>query len=401
MNGIVAGHRPCGAGAPASALLAALLLIASPQGPGAQTEAGPAPAVTVAPVTLEPVTRHSSYVGTVVAIQQVDLRAQVEGLVASVNFKEGSFLKAGSLAFGIDKKPYQASLDNAKASLEVAQASKAAAEANLSLAEVTLQRQMTLVRTNDVAQSTVDQAKATRDVNAAQVKQADAQISQAQAQVEAAQINLSYTDITTPISGRIGKAQVTLGNLVSPSSGPLATVIQTDPIRVVFSIADTGYLAVVKALKPNDEGAGLEKGVFVPKLRLSDGTLYPAEGRITFIDNVVDSSTGTIAVYADFPNPNLLLVPGQFVDVSIEVGTPQTLPVVPAAAVQQDQDGTYVFVLGEGNRAMIRRIKTGERVGTDWSVTSGLAHGEMVIVSGIQKLRAGAVVAPSPAASGG
>lgn len=359
---------------------------------------GAPPEVETAAVALAPVTRQGQFVGTVAAIQQVNLVARVEGFLDAVAFREGSYLKAGDTAFQIEKDTYQAALDSANASLDAANAGLAGAQANLTNAQVNLKRQQELLKTNAVSQSTVDQAQAQRDTADAQVKQAQAQIGQAQAQVKTAALNLSYTDVVTPIAGRIGKAQVTVGNLVSPSSGPLATVVQTDPIRVVFSISDRDYLAVVKALKPNDQGGfNAGAGEYQPMLQLPDGSSYEQPGKIAFLDNTIDPSTGTIAVYTEFPNPNLQLIPGQFVTVTVQAGKAEQLPVVPAAAVLQDRDGPYVFVLGDGNRAVIRRITLGPRVGTDWAVTSGLANGEVIIVSGLQKIAAGVVVTPRPA----
>ncbi|TDQ20784.1 efflux RND transporter periplasmic adaptor subunit [Phyllobacterium brassicacearum] len=369
----------------------------------AQTPAStdqPPPSVETSAVKLAPVTRQGEFVGTVIADQQVQLMARVEGFLDSVGFTEGSFIKAGQIAFEIEKDGYQAALDSARAALEAATAGQAGAEANLKQAEVTLTRQVELLRTANVSQSTVDQATATRDTASAQVDQAKAQISQAQANVKTAELNLSYTDIKTPISGRIGKMLVTPGNLVSPSTGTLATVVQTDPIRVQFSISDRDYLTVVNALKPNDQGVLEQSENYKPKLRLSDGTIYESPGKIAFLNNTIDSTTGTIAVFAEFPNPRLQLVPGQFVTVTVQSGEPTQLPIVPAAAVQQDRDGAFVFVLDEGNRAVIRRVSLGPRVGVDWSVTSGLANGEVIITNGIQKVRAGIVVNPTPAATG-
>ena len=385
-----------GGAAGAAAMLLAAGVATAQQAPAG----GPPPVVETIAVKLAPVTQQTQFVGSVQAIQLVDLRARVEGFLESVNFKEGSFVEAGSLVFEIEKDTYQAALAGAKAQLEAANATLAGAEANLKEADLTLTRQIALVKTNAVAQSSVDQAQASRDAAAATVKQSQAQISQAQAQVDTAQLNLSYTDVSTPISGRIGKALVTVGNLVSPSTGPLATVVQTDPIRVVFSISDREYLAVINAVKPNDQGVPTNTSNYQPRLILPNGVPYDQPGKIAFADNAIDPSTGTIAVYADFPNPHLQLVPGQFVTVQVQSGQATELPVVPAAAVQQDRDGAYVFMLGEGDRATIRRVQLGARVGTDWSVTSGLANGEVIISSGIQKIEPGLVVKPAPAAAG-
>ena len=174
-------------------------------------------------------------------------------------------------------------------------------------------------------------------------------------------------------------------------------MVQTDPIRVVFSISDREYLGVVSSLQPDNAGIAADAATFQPRLKLPDGSDYDQPGKIAFIDNQLDPSTGTIAVYAEFANPQLKLVPGQFVSVTVQSGESVQLPVVPASAFLQDEEGAYVFGLGEGNRAEIRRVTLGQRVGTDWAVTSGLAQGEMVIVSGIQKVQAGIEVTPQPA----
>lgn len=353
--------------------------------------------VETAAVKLAEVNTQAEFVGSVVAAQQVDLMARVEGFLDKVNFTEGSFVQADSVAFVIEKDTYQAAVDGAQAQLDSATAAESSAEANLKLADITLTRQKELLRTNAVPQSSVDQAQAQRDSAAASVDQAKAQILLMQSQLTTAQLNLSYTDIKSPIAGRIGKANITEGNLVSPQSGPLATVVQTDPIRVVFSISDREYLAVIPAQKAaSNSSLAADAAGYQPKLKLPDGTDYDQPGRIAFIDNTINPQTGTIAVYAEFPNPQLKLVPGQFVQVTVKSDESVQLPVVPASAILQDQQGAYVFGLGEGNRAEIRRVTLGQRVGTDWAVTAGLAQGEIVIVSGIQKVEAGIAVTPQP-----
>jgi len=363
---------------------------------GAEAPATP-PIVETAAVKLSAVTTQAQFVGSVVAAQQVALMARVEGFLDSVNFREGGFVQSGSTAFVIEKDTYQAAVEGAQAQLESATAAEAGSEANLKLQDINLTRQKELLKTNAVSQSTVDQAQASRDSAAAQVDQSKAQVLLMQSQLQTAQLNLSYTDIKSPITGRIGKANITEGNLVSPSSGPLATVVQTDPIRVVFSISDREYLDVVKALKPDNQGLAADAAAYQPRLKLPDGTDYDQPGKIAFLDNTIDPSTGTIAVYAEFANPQLQLVPNQFVQVTVQAGQSVELPVVPASAILQDQEGAYVFGLDDQNRAQIRRVTLGQRVGTDWAVTAGLANGEMVIVSGIQKVRPGIVVTPQPA----
>jgi RND family efflux transporter MFP subunit len=377
--------------------IAGFCLVALPGAFAQEQPAAAPPMVETAAVKLSEVTTQTDFVGSVVAAQQVALMARVEGFLDEVNFTEGSFVAADSTAFVIEKDTYQAALEGAQAQLASAQAAEAGAEANLKLQDINLARQKELLRTAAVSQSTVDQAQANRDNAQAQVDQAKAQIMLMQSQLQTAQLNLSFTDVKSPIAGRIGKANITEGNLVSPSSGALATVVQTDPIRVVFSISDREYLGVVNSLQPDNAGIEADAAHFQPKLKLPDGSDYDQPGRIAFIDNTLDPTTGTIAVYAEFANPQLKLVPGQFVSVTVQSGESVQLPVVPASAILQDQEGAYVFGLGEGNRAEIRRVTLGQRVGTDWAVTAGLAQGEMVIVSGIQKVQAGVAVTPQPA----
>jgi RND family efflux transporter MFP subunit len=379
--------------------LATGLFLAACSGALAQEQPAAAPPmVETAAVELAPVTTRAEFVGSVVAAQQVALTARVEGFLDKVNFTEGSFVQAGSTAFVIEKDTYQAAVEGAQAQLDSATAAEASAEANLKLQDLTLVRQKELVKTNAVSQSVVDQAQATRDGAQAQVDQAEAQIALAQSQLTTAQLNLSFTDVKSPIAGRIGKANITEGNLVSPQSGTLAIVVQTDPIRVVFSISDREYLEVVKALKPDNQGFATDAAAYQPRLKLPDGTEYDQPGKIAFLDNTIDPATGTIAVYAEFPNPQLKLVPGQFVAVTVQARESVQLPVVPASAILQDQEGAYVFGLDGNNRAQIRRVTLGQRVGTDVAVTAGLANGEIVIVSGIQKVRAGIEVTPQAAA---
>jgi RND family efflux transporter MFP subunit len=379
-------------------LIAGWSLLAGPGAFAQQQPAATPPLVETAAVKLASVTTKAEFVGSVVAAQQVALTARVEGFLDSVNFTEGSFVQANSTTFVIEKDTYQAAVDGVQAQLEAAIAAEAGAEANLKLTDITLARQKELVRTNAVPQSAVDQAQAQRDAAVAQVDQAKAQIALTKSQLSTAQLNLSYTDIKSPIAGRIGRATFTVGNLVSPQSGTLATVVQTDPIRVVFSISDREYLEVVRALRPDNQGIAADAAAYQPRLKLPDGTEYDQPGKIAFLDNTIDPATGTIAVYAEFPNPQLKLVPGQFVAVTVQSGESVKLPVVPASAILQDQEGAYVFGLDENNRAQIRRVTLGQRVGTDVAATAGLANGEIVIVSGIQRVRPGIEVTPQAAA---
>lgn len=366
----------------------------------AQTAAEtPPPSVVVAPVALEDVTPSYQYVGRIQAIQTLNLVARVEGFLTAVEFQEGAHIKAGQRLYEIEKAPFQAALDQANAQVASAQAQLAGAEATLTNSQLTLDRQKALVKGGTVSQAVVDTAQADRDKAAADVEAAKAAIQEAQAQVETAKLNLSYTDISSTIDGRIGKTNVTQGNLVNTATGTLATVVQINPMRVVFSIAESQYVDVAKTAKI---GGGQPAGrAFLPTLVLADGKPYSDTGKIAFIGNEIDPSTGTLPVYADFPNAGELLLPGGFVTVTVKRGEEVQAPVVPAGAVLEDKDGQYVFTVDASNKAIQTRIKTGEQVGTNLVVTEGLQAGAIVVTEGVQKVRPGITVTPQPAAAAG
>jgi membrane fusion protein (multidrug efflux system) len=339
------------------------------------------PAVTVAPVEVKDVTPSWEFIGRVEAIQSVDVRARVQGVLQQIAFQEGQDVTAGQLLYLIEPDPYQAAVDAARA-----QVSKA--KAALANAERTLSRTQQLSSRGFEAQANLDKARADRDSAAADVQAAEANL-------RTAELNLSYTRITSPIAGRIGHTAVTIGNLVGPDTGVLDTVVQLDPIRVVFSVDDRALLQV----KMQSGGASQEEltARYVPALRLADGTMYPEQGRIEFADNRVDPATATVPVRAAFANPQRLLLPGQFVTVVIKQDASERKPVVPVAAVQEDRDGKFVLIVVPDNRVEERRIVANRQVGQEWVVESGLRQGETVIVEGIQKVRPGAEVTPIPA----
>ncbi len=361
----------------------------------AQDSETPKPAVLVAPVVNEKVAGKQVFIGKVEAIQQVDLRARVEGFLEKVEFKEGQMVEQGQLLYLIEQAQYKASLDQSVAEEEQAEATLEGAQAQAIDTQAEFDRQAQLLTRGNTSQARYDQAKAARDQAKASVSQAQAQIASAKADIEQAKLNLSYTEIHSPIGGKIGKTAVTAGNLVDPNTGVLATVVQLDPIRVVFSVSEAEYIEVTQRLL--NENVAPDTKVFDFALTLPTGEAYPYQGSFSFVNNVVDQSTGTIALRANFQNPQQLLLPGQFVRVNTSEAEPKTFPVVPAKAVQQDQKGRFVFVLGKDDRAERRDITVGERVDQGWAVQSGLVSGEMVIVEGIQKLHNGIQVTPSPA----
>jgi membrane fusion protein (multidrug efflux system) len=357
-------------------LSAGILHAQAPSGP----PQGPPPAVTVAPVQRQEITRSTEFVGRVDAIQSVSIQARVEGFLQQVAFKNGQDVHAGDLLYVIEPDQYQASLQSAQAQLQSAQASLTEAQRNLA-------RNQTLRQRGNVAQATLDQAVQQRDTAAASV-------TAGQAAVKTAQLNLSYTRITSPIAGRIGATAVTIGNLVGPTSGVLARVVQLDPIRVIFSVNERDLLSL------EQENAGVSQqqlsARFVPTLRLSDGKAYPESGKVDFVDNVVDPTTGTVVVHAVFANPQKLLLPGMLVTVLVRPEHPQESLVVPLDAVEQDRQGKFVLMVDNDNRVQQRRIEASGQFNQQWIVTAGLEEGEEVIVSGLQKVRPGQQVRPIP-----
>lgn len=341
---------------------------AAPPGSGSQLP----PLVTVAPVTVENVNPPADYIGHVEAIQAVDLRARVEGFLEQINFNEGENVSAGKLLYVIEQAPYLAKV-------AIDQAQLAQAEAELARANQRLKR-LRSVLSASIPATDIDDAVAAQS-------RAEAQIAIAQANLNRSLLDLGYTSIKAPISGRIGRTAYTRGNLVGPSSKPLARIVQMDPIRVVYSISDNNFAAIQMTL--NDAVESQQSLALVPRVRLANGTILETEGRIDFVDNEIDPATGTIAIRAEFDNSKGLLIPGQYVNVLVTLTQPKLRPVIPQSAVLVNQQGPYALVVDQKNIANVRPISIGQAVGTMWAVESGLNKGELVIVEGIQKVRPG------------
>jgi membrane fusion protein (multidrug efflux system) len=352
-------------------LVLPLFAIAGPPG----SDDGPPPLVTVAAVTLQDVNPPEEYVGHVEAIQSVDLQARVEGFLEEVRFKEGNFVNAGDLLYVIEQAPYQANVKADRARVEQLQAI-------LTKASQYLERVRT-VRSGGVSATDIDNA-------VAEEARAKAQLEEARATLERSELNLGYTTIRAPISGRIGRTAYTAGNLVGPTSGPLARIVQIDPIRVVYSISENDMAIIQMAVR--DAAQRQKNALLVPRIRLSTGQTYQGAGQLDFVNNEVDAATGTIAVWAVFDNPDGLLLPGQYVTVLVTRSQPKLMPVIPQSAVLEDHDGSYVLVVEDQGRVTMRRVKTGPVIGINWAMESGLEVGEMVIVDGTQKAQPGHIV---------
>lgn len=341
----------------------------------------PLPAVGVMPVPIQDVSSSSEFVGRVEAVNAVDIRARVEGFIEARPFAEGQEVREWQDLFILEDGAYEARLAVARASL-------AGAQAALRDAEGRLQRNQELRRTQAVSQAALEEIQAARDT-------AQANVTAAEASVRQADLNLSYTTIRAPIAGRIGTAAFAVGSFVGPSSGALARVVQVDPIRVVFSVSDRTILD----FRGGAGDASKEELArrFVPTLRLSNGREYPDNGEIEFAGNEIDPATGTLPVRARFPNPDALLVPGQFVTVVVRPSDPRLRPVVPIGAVQLDREGRFVLILEDSDKVAVRRIRTGTQIGQNWTVEEGLQGGETLIVQGFQNARPGGAVRVVPA----
>ncbi|GGC48514.1 efflux RND transporter periplasmic adaptor subunit [Chelatococcus reniformis] len=383
--------------------LVALCQVTLAAGAAAQAPVAP-PAVTVATIRSQDVTNRVNFIGSIEAMQKVDLRARVEGFLDKVAFQEGATLPANAPAYVIEQAPYIDAVNQAKATLAEGDAQLASAEASLKDKQATYGRQSRLATQQFASQAALDEALAARDQAAAAVEQAKAQIASANAALATANLNLSYTNIATPIAGRIGKTAITQGNLVSPATGVLATVVQMSPIRVVFAIPERDYVTIMRFLAtPAAKSAPGMDDLFKPQLILPDGSTYGESGRIEFINNQIDASTGTVAVRAVFDNPERLLLPGQYVSVTVQTGQKARAVIVPQVAVQRNAAGAYVLLVDKDSRVQVRPIVLGETAPSGFVVTSGLQEGEQVIVDGVQKVRPGAVVhattAPAPSGS--
>jgi membrane fusion protein (multidrug efflux system) len=355
----------------------ALLIAGSPQSAAQTGGAAPAPAVTVAPVTSRPVSSTLEFVGRTEAHQEVELRARVIGFLLERGFEEGSEVSEGDLLFQIDPAEYEATVAAADAGVK-------RAEATLTEAQRKLARARTLVKKGHLSQADLDEA-------VAKDSQAEADLAAAKADLTSAALDLGYTRVVAPISGRIGKSNVDKGNLIGPDSGVLAAIVDVDPIKVSFAITEREMLNYKQARQSDDSQR------YTPTLRLANGTLLEEGGTITFLDNRVDPMTGTIRLFAEFSNQNELVLPGQFVSVVLVSTEPRNMIVVPQSAVQTNQAGAFVLIVDQENSVASRPVVLGERNGADVVVTEGLSVGETVIVEGIQKVRPGAKVTPVPA----
>lgn len=324
-----------------------------------------APEVTVDTIKDTEIIRSYEAPGRVVAKYRVDVLARINGYLQKSYFKEGDFVKAGQTLFLIEPTEYSNAANVAKADVENL-------KAQLEYAEKQLARAEELVKKDYIAKSQYDNILSQRD-------SLRAQLASARSRYNDSNRNLSYTNVKAPVDGRVGIIDVTLGNYVSPSSGPLTTINSTDPIYVTFPLESTDYNALAQADGADNKNRRVE-------VYFSGGNKYELEGIQDFIDNKIDPSTGTVTLRATFKNPNNQLLHGEFVNIKLYSNRPVKTPIVPLVAVQENQAGKYVYKIDEQNLPQLVYIKVSGQHGDNWIIKDGLKTGDKVIVDGIQKV---------------
>ena len=343
----------------------------------------PAPAVSVAIVEPRDALVWDEFSGRLEAVERVDIRSRVAGTVQKVHFREGALVQQGALLVTIDPDPY-------KAEVERLEAQVASAEARMEFTRTEVQRGRKLLGTSALSERDVDQRN-----NA--YREADAALRAAKAALQAARLNLGYTEVRAPVAGRVGRLEVTVGNLVAagPESPILTRLVSVDPIYASFNANETIVARALAALSPEANAAAEVGQIKVEFTTHADGASW-FPGRLQLIDNQVDVTSGTVRLRAVFDNPDGRLIPGQFV--RVRMAQPSKAPVlaVDERAIGTDQSKRFVIVVDGGNKASWREVKLGAMAGRLRIVTDGLEGGERIVVSGLQRVRPGAVVAPQP-----
>jgi membrane fusion protein, multidrug efflux system len=358
-------------------------------GARAQTATGAPPAVGVVRAEREQITQTDEFIGRIQAVNRVALVARVTAFLEKRLFAEGTEVHKGDLLYQLEQPPFQAQVDAGKAAVEQL-------EAQHRNAEQALERAQQLLKSESGPQSTVDSALAAERALAAQ-------IAGAQAQLKTADINLGYTEIRAPVDGKISSTAVTEGNVVSPSSGVLATLVSQDPIYVIFTVSNRTRLD----LRDRYASKGGYNAVVI-KLRLPDGRIYEPDGKLDYVSPTVAETTDTLTFRGVIANPvfpgmqagqpgSRELVDGEFVTVLLEGVQPVAVLGIPRAAVLSDQQGDYVYTVDAQGKAQVRRIQLGQSTPSTAVVSNGLQQGELVIAEGLQRVRAGQAVSAGPA----
>ena len=359
---------------------------------------GASPDVEVVQVEQKDVPIFGEWIGTLDGFTNADVRAQVTGYLLRQGYQEGAFVKKGQLLFEIDPRPFQAALDQAEGQLAQARAILANAQAVQGRTELDVNRYTPLAKEQAASQQDLDNAIQNNMAAKATVATAQAQIKTAEAAVETAKINLDFTRLIAPIDGIAGQAQLQVGALVNPSSGPVTSVSTVDPIKVYFTVSEREYLDWRRRFPTESSRLAADKNLRL-ELILADGTTYAHTGTFYFADRQVNESTGAIRIAGLFPNPGNNLRPGGYAKVRTAKNVQKGALLVPQRAVTELQGGYQVAVVDGENKVSIRAVKVGDRAGTEWIVAEGLKQGERVVVEGVQKVRPGMQVNPKPFAA--
>jgi RND family efflux transporter MFP subunit len=377
---------------PAAALVIAAALLSTLAGCGEaqkQSSASPPPTVTVAKPVERTVVDQDEYVGRFVAVDSVEVRSRVSGYLSEIDFTDGQLVKKGDLLFVIDHRPFQIVLDQMRANL-------AQARANFAFTEADLARGQELVRNKTLTEQVFEQRKQAKSV-------AEANVSAQEAMVHQAELDLNeYSNMRAPIDGRIGDRRVSVGNLVTGGNGSnttlLATIVSVDPIRFEFTFDEASYLRYQRFAGAAGNTAGTDSGVPVT-LKLIDEDDFGHAGRMDFVDNVIDKSSGTIRGRAVFPNPDGHFTPGMFGRIRVPGSQPHTTLLVADAALGTEQSRKYVLVVDDSNTVRLKYVTPAQLDGGLRVIKDGLAANDRVIVNGLMRARPGSKVTPQEEAA--
>lgn len=359
---------------------AALLLALAFAGAPAQAQMGPGgpPPVTVAKPVVKDIVEQDEFTGRFEAVDQVELRARVAGYLEAVRFRDGQIVREGDLLFVIDKRPYQATLRRAEAAVT-------AAQTRVDFARGDLERYERLARSGTAPERQLEQARQS-------FQQAQADIAALRADIETARLNLSFTDIRSPITGRIGRKLVSEGNLVAADQTLLATVVSTDPIHFYFDLDERSYIAYARSAAAGGMPTGRNGDGIDVTAGLLDERDLPRKGRMEFLDNRIDPATGTMRARATFENKDGLLTPGLFGRVRVPGSAPFKGVLIPDEAIVSDQDRRFVWTVAEDGTVAARAVRPGPRIDGYRVVRNGLDGSETIVVAGLQRVRPGARV---------
>jgi RND family efflux transporter MFP subunit len=356
---------------------------------------GATPDVEVVQVEQKDVPVYGEWIGTLDGLVNADVRAQVTGYLLRQGYQEGAFVRKGQLLFEIDPRPFQAALDQAQGQLAQAKAALANAHAVQGRTELDVNRYTPLAREQAASQQDLDNAVQNNLAAKATVETAKAQIQTYEAAVETSKINLNFTRLVAPIDGIAGQAQLQVGALVSPSSGPVTSVSTLDPVKVYFTVSEPQYLDWRRRFPTETSREAADKALRL-ELVLADGSIYAHQGKFYFADRQVNEGTGAIRIAGLFPNPGNILRPGGYAKVRAVVRIQHGALLVPQRAVTELQGAYQLAVIDGESKVNIRTVKVGERIGSQWIVAEGLNPGDKVVAEGVQKVRQGSHVNVQP-----